>query len=126
MQLTQEHPDYRYFLRAADGRSARVNTQQLSQSFIIAPDTLQEDWPVKAASAMTPADLEAPFALRPDLILLGTGSRQVFPPAAVLAACLQRRIGLEVMDNAAAARTYTVLAGEGRKVVAGFILGEGV
>ena len=54
-------------------------------------------------------------------MLLGTGARQVFPPAAALAACLRRGVGIEVMSNAAAARTYTVLAGEGRRVVAGFL-----
>jgi uncharacterized protein len=31
-------------------------------------------------------------------------------------------VGLEVMNNAAAARTFNVLAGEGRRVVAGFVL----
>ncbi len=41
-----------------------------------------------------------------------------------MAACLSRGIGLEVMANAAAARTFKVLAGEGRRVVAGFILGS--
>ena len=55
--------------------------------------------------------------------LLGTGERQVFPSAAVMAACLTCGIGIEVMGNAAAARTFNVLAGEGRRVVAGFILG---
>ena len=55
------------------------------------------------------------------LVLLGTGANQVFPPAASLAACLRRGVGIEVMSNAAAARTYTVLAGEGRRVVAGFL-----
>jgi uncharacterized protein len=45
-----------------------------------------------------------------------------FPPAATLAACLQRGIGLEAMTNAAAARTYSVLAGEGRRVVAAFVM----
>ena len=39
-----------------------------------------------------------------------------------MAACLSRGIGLEAMDNAAAARTFTVLAGEGRRVVAGFLI----
>ena len=56
------------------------------------------------------------------LTVLGTGGRQVFPPAAVLAACLSRGIGIEVMANAAAARTFHVLAGEGRKVVAAMLL----
>ena len=77
---------------------------------------------VRDIAAMTPADLEPLFALSPELILLGCGDRQTFPPAATLAACLSRGIGLETMTNAAAARTFNVLASEGRRVVAGFVL----
>ena len=121
MQLNLERPDYRYFLRGADGASALVNERRLARSFIVAPDHLVEDWPVADARAMTPADLDALLALQPALVVLGTGARQQFPPAAVVAACLQRGSGLEAMTNAAAARTYSVLAGEGRRVVAGFV-----
>ena len=66
------------------------------------------------------ADLEPILALNPALIVLGTGDRQVFPPAVVMAACLSRGIGLEVMNNPAAAR-FNILAGEGL-VAAAFIL----
>ena len=121
MQLTLERPDYRYFLRGADGDGALVNERRLTASFVLAPDALVEDWPVRDARTMVAADLDALLALQPELIVLGTGTAQAFPPAAVMAACLQRGIGLEVMDNAAAARTYAVLAGEGRRVVAGFL-----
>ena len=121
MQLNLERPDYQYFLRGADGGSALVNERRLTASFIIAPEALVEDWPVRDASALAPTDLEPLLALAPELLLLGTGARQVFPPAATLATCLQRGVGIEVMSNAAAARTYTVLAGEGRRVVAGFL-----
>ncbi|MGH8115897.1 MAG: MTH938/NDUFAF3 family protein, partial [Rhodanobacteraceae bacterium] len=61
----------------------------------------------------------------PDVVLLGTGARQVFPSQAVLGAFLQRGVGVEAMDNAAAARTWDILAGEGRNVVAAFILCDG-
>lgn len=122
MQLNLERPDYRYFLRGADGSSALVNERRLLRSFAIAQDHLVEDWPVHDVRAMTPADLDALLALQPALVVLGTGALQQFPPAAVMAACLQRGIGLEAMTNAAAARTYSVLAGEGRRVVAGFVL----
>ena len=121
MQLNLERPDYQYFLRCADGGSALVNERRLTASFIIAPEALVENWPVRDASALAPTDLEPLLALAPELLLLGTGARQVFPPAAALATCLQRGVGIEVMSNAAAARTYTVLAGEGRRVVAGFL-----
>jgi uncharacterized protein len=39
-----------------------------------------------------------------------------------MAGFLRKGVGVEVMDNAAAARTYNLLASEGRHVVAGFIL----
>lgn len=122
MQLNLERPDYSWFLRGADGRHVLVNERALTRSCVVSPDTLVEDWPITDAAALTLADLDPLLALAPELILLGTGERQVFPPAAVLAACLGRGIGLEVMTNAAAARTYSVLAGEGRRVVAGFLL----
>jgi uncharacterized protein len=122
MQLDYDRPDYAFVLRAADGASALVNDRTLAGSFVIAPDRLVEDWPVDRASALSPADLDPVLALDPEVVVLGTGARQVFPPAAVLAACLTRGIGIEVMDNAAAARTFNVLATEGRRVVAGFLL----
>lgn len=122
MLLTLEHPDHAFFLRAADGTSALVNERTLVASFVLAPDTLIEAWPVRDAKALAIDALEPLLALEPEVVILGTGPAQVFPPAAVMAACLGRRVGLEVMSNAAAARTFNVLAGEHRKVVAGFIL----
>jgi len=122
MQLNHELPDYAFTLRSADGHVARVNDRALSSSFILAPQQLVEDWPVHDSAALTPDDLAPLLALQPEVILLGTGERQVFPPAAVMAACLRQGVGLEVMTNAAAARTFNVLAGESRKVVAGFLL----
>lgn len=122
MQLTLENPDHEFFLRGADGVSALVNDRRLTGSFVLAPNALIEAWAVRDAKSLTADDLEPLLALAPEVVLLGTGAGQVFPPAAVMAACLGRRIGVEVMSNAAAARTFNVLAGESRKVVAGFIL----
>jgi uncharacterized protein len=122
MQLNLERPDYTWFLRGADGHHALVNERTLDRSFAIAPEALIEDWPVRDAKAMQPADLAPLLALEPAVIVLGTGQTQRFPPPAVMHACLSQGVGLEVMDNAAAARTYSVLAGEGRNVVAGFVL----
>jgi len=124
MQLSHERPDYAWVLRGADGRQARVNDRLLERSFALAPDRLLEDWDAPAAvGELQPAHLEPLLALSPELVVLGTGARQAFPAAAVMAACLTRGIGIEVMDNAAAARTYNVLAGEGRRVVVAMLLG---
>ena len=125
MQLILERPDYEFFLRRADGCGALVNERTLDRSFIIAPNTLIEDWLVRDPRHMVAADLDPVLALTPELVVLGTGAVQVFPPAEVMAACLTRGIGIEIMDNAAAARTFNVLAGEGRRVVAGFVIVQG-
>ena len=122
MLLTLERPDHDYFLRGADGQVAMVNDRRLTESFVLAPGTLLERWPVTDARTLSAEQMQPLLALSPEVILLGCGATQVFPPAATLAACLGRGIGLEVMTNAAAARTFNVLAGEGRRVVAGFIL----
>ena len=123
MQLNLERPDYTWYLRGADGASALVNERVLRSSFVISPERLVEDWPVRDATALDASLLEPLFAMNPELVVLGTGATQVFPPPAILAAFLTRGLGIEVMTNAAAARTYSVLAGEGRRVVAGFVMG---
>jgi len=125
VQLVLEPPEYIYHLRAADGRSAWVNDRVLTRSFIVSAQDLIEDWAVLDACTLTPEALAPIWALAPEVILLGTGSAQAFPPSATLAACLKRGVGLEAMTNAAAARTFNVLAGEGRLVVAGFVLKAG-
>ena len=122
MQLVQDHPDFDYVLRGADGSSALVNERKLERSFIIAPRQLVEDWPVGSLASLDAAAMEALLTLHPEVVIIGTGVTQGFASAEVMAMCLQCGIGIECMANAAAARTYNVLAGEGRRVVAGFIL----
>jgi len=123
MQLILERPDYEFFLRGANGASALVNDRTLLRSFIISPNVLVEDWPVGDVTTLAVGDLQPLLALEPELVLLGSGATQAFPPPETMAACLTRGIGLETMTNAAAARTFNVLASEGRRVVAGFVLG---
>ena len=122
MQLNLEHPEFDYVLRGADGRQALVNDRRLTRSFIVAPLALVEDWPAADVRTLDIDALAPVLALEPEVVLIGTGDRQGFPPAATMAACLSKGIGLEAMTNAAAARTFNVLAGEGRRVVAAFVL----
>lgn len=122
MHIVLEQPGFAYVLRGVDAHSARVNERLMNRSFIIAPDRLLEDWPVSDIATLRVADLQPLLELKPDVILLGSGATQAFAPAAVQAACLSQGIGIECMTNAAAARTYAVLASEGRRVAAGFVL----
>ncbi len=125
MPLLLDSPDYAFRLRHADGRSATVNDDVLHTPFALLPERMLGAWPVTSAASLDAAALAPLLDTAPTLIVLGTGARQIFPPAIVLATCLQRGIGLEVMDNAAAARTYGILAGEGRRVLLAMLFDPG-
>lgn len=123
MQFSQDLPEGHLFFRACTADAVTVVDRVLTRSFLLAPDRLVEDWPVLTADQFDLAAAEAIVQLAPEVVLLGTGARQVFPPRDAQVALLRRRIGVEVMDNAAACRTYNLLAGEGRRVVAAIMLG---
>ena len=101
----------------------RVRERVFTASVVLTARDALPDWNARDAASLTIDDLDAVFALGPDLVVLGTGERQVFPPAALFAHAARRGIGLEVMDNAAACRTYNVLLHEGRNVAVALILG---
>lgn len=122
MDLSLDRPESFLFVRRTAADRITVVDRDITSSFLLAPDRIVEGWPVSDAKALRPDLAEPFFALQPELVLLGTGERQSFPPAEFLAAFLRRGVGIEVMDNAAAARTYDLLAGESRRVVVGFIL----
>ena len=122
MELNLERPRNYLFVRRADARTIVVVDRPFSTSIILTRDRVIDDWKISDVAAMTPDHVDPIVALKPDVVLLGTGAHQRFPSQAVLAAFLQRGVGVEVMDNAAAARTWDILAGEGRNVVAAFIL----
>ncbi len=79
-------------------------------------------WAPREFGQLGPADFEAIVALQPELVIFGSGARMRFVPPACLRALIERRIGVETMDSAAACRTYNVLVSERRSVVAAVLL----
>lgn len=98
--------------------------EKFEQSLILNTEGRQERWSCLSFEALTEMHLEylASSSQDAQVILLGTGVRNRFPPAAWLRPFAHYQLGLEVMDTAAACRTFNVLAGEGRKVVAALIV----
>jgi len=122
MQLTEHRNERQLFVRKADASSVTVIDRVYSRSLVLDTDRVIEDFPARRVEDLDAPAIEKVLSLQPEVVLLGTGARITFPPAAVLAEFLKRRIGLEAMDNAAAARTFNVLIGEGRRAVAVFLL----
>jgi uncharacterized protein len=78
-------------------------------------------WDVAAMPELAAVHFEQVLALRPELVIFGSGASLRFLPAAVYRCLIEAGIGMETMDTAAACRTYNVLASEGRTVVAALI-----
>ena len=78
-------------------------------------------WPVRSIDDLSEESFSALLALKPELVIFGSGSRIRFPQPQWLRGLIQARVGLETMDTAAACRTYNVLASERRSVVAALI-----
>ena len=97
--------------------------EHLTASFVIAPQHLMRDWPPQRFEELNEEHLRLITTLDPEVVLLGTGAKLRFPNHSWLRAFHQHGIGVEVMDNSAACRTYNILMTEGRNVVAGFIAG---
>jgi uncharacterized protein len=121
MKLHLDAPGGTNMIRGYAPGQLRVGDAILTSSALVAATTL-EAWRPASVADLTSEDLEPLYALAPEVVLLGTGARQQFPDAALLATLYARRIGVEIMDTPAACRTYNVLVAEGRSVVAALIV----
>lgn len=113
------------FIRAYEAGEIRLADRVLRANCLIAPEQVVTDWSARDVATLSASDLQSIFALKPEVVVLGTGMRQQFPAPAIHAAFLAREIGFEVMDLGAACRTFNVLLSEDRRVVAALLLESG-
>lgn len=99
-----------------------VGDQRLEQSFILTAAQRISDWNVHSIDDIGDLGLDALTTLNCDVVILGTGTTQRFPAPKLLQPLFARRIGVEVMDNFAACRTYNILLAEGRAVALAIIM----
>ena len=92
-------------------------------SFIISLELLVDNWAPAHIDQLCASHMQPLLDLQPELVLIGTGETLKFPSAEHYACLISQNIGVEIMDSAAACRTYNILIGEGRRVAAGIILG---
>lgn len=114
MQMTLDADSRVNLIRSYAPGEVKVGDRSFRDSLVVTADQLVESW--------NPQDLEVVFALKPDVVLLGRGEVQQFPPAAVRSAFASRRIALEAMTLGAACRTFNILVQEGRRVAAALML----
>src|SRR5689334_17742619 len=99
-----------------------VNNQRYEGNLVVAPDHEVAPWNAESFETLTPAHFEALLALKPEIVVFGTGARLRFPSPELTRALREASVGFEAMDTRAACRTYNILMAEGRAVVAAILV----
>ena len=122
MKITLDSADSRYLVQGYDVGQITVAGKVLSDSTLIMANQGIHSWPPTQFADLQAAHFQQLVDYSPEVVVLGTGKQLQFPAPAITQALIQARIGLEVMDTAAACRTYNVLLSEGRAVMAALIM----
>ena len=94
-----------------------INQIPYDHAVILKSDGTISEWPVKSFEELEAGHFAQMVDFKPELVLIGTGSRQRFPKPELLKPLIAAKIGFEIMDSQAACRTYNILVGEGRQVL---------
>lgn len=122
MELSLDMGNAEFRITSYQPGSVVINGQVYTCSLWIMPDRLIAPWAPRKVSELTSEHFQEIAALNPTVVILGTGTQFQSVHPAIFSAFYEKKIGVEIMDSAAAARTYTILMAEGRKVAAGLLL----
>ena len=122
MKFAQERQDEGYVITSYGQNSVSINGKAFSQSLIITRATLNENWGVSTIALLQTNHIDEILSFNPELIIIGTGEKLIFPALETYAGIINHGIGVDFMDTGAACRTYNILMSEGRDVVAGLII----
>lgn len=105
-----------------DGSQVWVNGQRHQHSLLVPWRGEVQHWDLPRFEALEEAHFDRILALKPELVIFGSGQRLRFPHPKLYRNLIAARIGVEAMDLGAACRTYNVLASEGRSVLAALLI----
>jgi uncharacterized protein len=99
-----------------------VGTTPFERSVLVPWKGEVQPWGAATLEELQAGHFERIAALKPEVVIFGSGPRLRFVSPALLRSLIALRIGVETMDTAAACRTYNVLASEGREVLAALLV----
>ncbi|MDM4765828.1 Mth938-like domain-containing protein [Pelomonas sp. SE-A7] len=122
MKFQLDEPQGGNSISKHDGQCVWVNNQPNRSSLLVPWRGEVQAWPLARFEDLSEQHFEQILALRPELVVFGSGGRIRFAPPRLYRSLIEARIGIETMDLAAACRTYNVLASEGRAVLAALLI----
>jgi uncharacterized protein len=99
-----------------------INNEKVESSVVVGSRGERFEWDCTRFDQLGADHFAQLASLGAELIIFGSGARIRFPQAAWLQPLMAKRTGVETMDTPAACRTYNILAGEGRHVVAALLI----
>lgn len=124
MELTQDKPnpsDNQVDRYDPESGTIFIKGKPFQHSVILTTHTI-EPWAPSSITTLKPEDFLPILEKKPEIILLGTGPNQLFPPDEILAPCIRANIAVDIMDTGAACRTFNLLVAEARNVIAGLFV----
>ncbi|MCW8869604.1 MAG: MTH938/NDUFAF3 family protein [Proteobacteria bacterium] len=117
MDLSESVTRHPNIIKSAAADYCAFYHETYQQSILIPWDDAIEPVDINEVSSLNTRLLKKLAKLNPEVILLATGERIIFPDTEILTPLIKNNIGFEVLDNQAAARTFNILMSENRKVV---------
>jgi len=99
-----------------------IAAQRYHHGVSIHQGAIHSPWGPEAVHQLTEEHLNHLKERPPEVLIIGTGRRTMFPCTALMMYLQEIGFGFECMDSRSAARTYNILVGEGRRVSAVFFL----
>lgn len=123
MQFTREQISEITVRQVEPGR-IRIGNDVLHSNVLLTAEREIHDWGIDDIGQLDEDSLTAILDDAPEMIVVGTGWKAVFPPRDLVFALARRGIGFETMDTPAACRTFNILINEGRRAAAALIVNE--
>lgn len=121
MQIAPESSQAQFFIKQFENNQFTINQQSYLHNIIIQLNTIIP-WDTTTIEQLSEKDIHLLIDNKPELVLLGVGNKMHYPKSEWLAKFYEANIGIEIMNTTSACRTYNVLAGDNRQVVAGLII----
>lgn len=99
-----------------------INKKRYAQNLIVLANQLILDWNAKNFAALSAENFILITDIKPEVVLLGTGSTHRFLHPKITQNLTEIGIPIECMTTAAACRTYNILMSEGRNVAAALLM----
>ncbi len=118
MEFSLDPGDSQFKIQSYSHGHVYIAGRRYACPLLVMPQQLIAPWGPPNIEDLNASYFQDILVLSPQVVLLGTGEKQLFLDSSLFASLTEHHIGVELMSSAAACRSYTLLMAEGRQVAA--------